>query len=160
MGTFGKTAKLMEVAPNDSPFKLPVKWRYGLFAGCFIIGMIISGMGADSVSTNMSKFIWCYFGGSLLALFSTIFIMGPKKQFIKMFDRKRRVASITFFATAILTILFGLVFQSFGFMFLPYIISYCALFWYAISFIPMCQTLVKGCIKGCFKCCGLECACL
>ena len=84
---------------------------------------------------------------------SSMFLMGPKKQFEIMFDEKRRITTIVLLTSIALTLLVAFVlkgaFRTILLFALVFVTSG-ALFWYIILCIPMAKKIVCGCFGGCF----------
>ena len=92
-----------------------------------------------------------YSFGNLLSLSSMTFLCGPKKQFQKMFDEKRKLTSITYLSCLVATL--ACVFIPLpGFLRLILLVflllaQFCACFWYSLSYIPFGRRWALKCIK-------------
>eukprot|EP01071_Lankesteria_metandrocarpae_P001229 Lankesteria_metandrocarpae@DN1395_c0_g1_i1.p1 len=78
------------------------------FSVCFAAGVIVSLASLTSLTEAFlgmpTKFAIGYTLGNLLSLCSTVFLVGPVKQFQNMTDHNRRVASGIYFVCLLLTL--------------------------------------------------------
>ena len=81
-----------------------------------------------------------------------MFLCGPKRQFKKMFDKKRKVVTIVYLSTLCLSII--ICFITFNksiklaVLVLLLIVQMCASIWYSLSYIPFARRAVKKCFKN------------
>lgn len=85
---------------------------------------------------------------NIFALSSTLFLSGPKKQVKKMFDETRRIATVVYLLTMVLTFVVALALKIAWLVILMVFIQYMAMLWYSISYIPFARDAVKK-IIGC-----------
>lgn len=73
------------------------------FAICFGCGYLMTFMSfrlfVKLVEGNPAPFVFLYSSGNLLSLMSSMFLVGPSKQFKSMFDEKRQTTSIIYLVT-------------------------------------------------------------
>jgi hypothetical protein len=134
--------------------ELDLKTRViGFFISCLIgiIMMIGSIYQLYTLSFGGQRFfaIW-YTLGNIVALSSTFFLMGPKKQCENMMNKIRFKASLLLISSIICCFIFGV----FGFnkilVILSVFVQFFALIWYVLSYIPMGRTIVGKFIKNFF----------
>ncbi|KAJ3107363.1 Vesicle transport protein [Phlyctochytrium planicorne] len=134
-------------------FKLTRTQRFYGFGICFGVGFLISILSSISLFFgNVAGFALLYTLGNVVSLLSTGFLVGFLKQFKKMFDSVRIVATLIFLVSMILTIVVAVLLQGPGGLMLVIlccVFQYLALFWYSASYIPFLQDLIKKCICGC-----------
>ena len=112
-------------------------------------------------TVNLKGFAICNILGIILMLISylfplkvsSMFLMGPTKQFKRMFKRSRLVTTLILLATIILTLIMGLIVKSTILTLLFSIAAWFAYAWYLLSYIPFAQRCVKNCITSCFNAC-------
>lgn len=85
---------------------------------------------------------------NILALLSTLFLSGPKKQVKKMFDETRRIATCVYLLTMIMTFVVALAIKIAWLVIFMVIIQYLAMLWYSISYIPFARDAIKK-VVGC-----------
>ena len=92
-----------------------------------------------------------YSFGNILALGSSWFLCGPKRQFRNMMDDKRRTTSMTYLGCLALTLIIVFIPLPWGpklFILICLIITQCcASFWYSLSYIPYGRRTVLNIIK-------------
>ena len=132
----------------DSLFpSLTLKQRiYGWFTS-YLIGCLITlasfGSFRNMIHGRSMKFAVLYTIGNLLSLFSTMFLVGPKKQWEMMVDLKRRLTSCVYLGSMIVTLILAIDYpeHKLGIL-VSVIVQWMALFWYSLSFIPYGRTVV------------------
>lgn len=80
---------------------------------------------------------------NLLALVSTLFLCGPKKQVKKMFEPTRRIATGVFLLSMVLTFVVALALKIPWLTIIMVIIQFLAMLWYQISYIPFARDAIK-----------------
>eukprot|EP00002_Diphylleia_rotans_P004938 TRINITY_DN1387_c0_g1_i1.p1 TRINITY_DN1387_c0_g1~~TRINITY_DN1387_c0_g1_i1.p1 ORF type:complete len:153 (-),score=36.76 TRINITY_DN1387_c0_g1_i1:234-692(-) len=127
----------------DDCVTLSFQTRMICFTGCFTLGIIISFMAFINFA-DLTKFAVFYSIGNIMALCSTMFLMGPWKQVKKMFDPDRVIATSVYLVTIFLTLFFALYLQQVALTVIAMFCQFIALIWYAISYIPFARKAVKG----------------
>jgi hypothetical protein len=128
---------------------LTFKQRIMGFGATLCISLIVC-VGAW-IALFKKDYIW--FGvlntcANILALLSSLFLSGPKKQAKKMFEEKRQIATGVYLLTMVLTFIAALVIKSPALTIVCCIIQYLAMIWYGLSYIPFARDAVKKCAKG------------
>ena len=111
------------------------------FAVCFGMGMLLSLI-APSFILRPVKLATILTLGNLLSLGSMMFLMGPMKQCQSMMDEKRRIATLVYIGSLIMTIVTAFVVKSMLLCLVCIAIQYTALFWYSLSYIPYGQSML------------------
>lgn len=117
-----------------------------IIAFCITLGIgVIFGIVAW---VSVFKEEWTLFGvcitfSNLCAIGSSMFLAGPKKQWSKMFEETRWIATTVYFVAMILTLVAALAIKSGGLTIVCCIIQYLAMIWYGLSFIPGARTVCK-----------------
>ncbi|ELU12694.1 hypothetical protein CAPTEDRAFT_208465 [Capitella teleta] len=121
------------------------------FVICFAIGIICSVLGTFCLflPNGILIFALLYSFGSLTALASTCFLMGPFKQLKKMFAETRLIATIIVLLCIVLTMCSALWWEITGLAILFCALQFLALTWYSISYIPFARDGVKKCFSTC-----------
>ena len=98
-----------------------------------------------------APFAILYTLGNLIALGSTFFLWGPVSQLKNMFKPIRAGASIVYLVMLVVTLIVAFA-TSIGVLVLVCCaIQFCAMVWYAASYIPYGRTLIKKTIGGVVK---------
>ncbi|KAI9220100.1 vesicle transport protein, partial [Blastocladiella britannica] len=115
------------------------------FGSCFVFGFVLSLLSFLSLSLgNVTAYAIVYTLGNLTSLLSTSFLSGFKSQQMKgMFDKKRKIASLVFLVSMILTLVVAFTTKSPGLCLIFALIQFLALFWYSLSYIPFARDVVK-----------------
>uniref|UniRef100_A0A7S3AWZ9 Vesicle transport protein n=1 Tax=Haptolina ericina TaxID=156174 RepID=A0A7S3AWZ9_9EUKA len=133
---------------------------YG-FAICWVLGTIICISSMFSfgklVNGHPAPFAIAYSLGNIIALSSTTFLVGPKRQMRKMTHPTRWGAALVYVfsmvATLVLAVLAGAnppkPFRTnsgnAGLIIIFIIIQFCSLLWYCLSYIPYGRRIVMSC---------------
>ncbi|GKT23644.1 putative multi-domain containing protein [Aduncisulcus paluster] len=133
--------------------KLSASQKIVAFGITFGIGFLMTIFGNIFLGKSSTTFIILYVLGTFMCIFSTIFIVGVRKQFKMMFAKTRLWATIVFLVAFILTIVIAFTTHSGGLTSIFLFVDSIALFWYCISYIPFARDAILGCIKACFACC-------
>eukprot|EP00388_Colpodella_angusta_P041129 GDKK01052332.1.p1 GENE.GDKK01052332.1~~GDKK01052332.1.p1 ORF type:complete len:159 (-),score=16.19 GDKK01052332.1:92-568(-) len=98
-----------------------------------------------------AHFAICFTLGNIISLLATFFIAGPKSQFKKMAKAHRRVASLMYISSMILTIVLVCVQKHAAPIVISCILQWSALWWYCLSLIPFGRRIAKHFCSRCFK---------
>lgn len=79
---------------------------------------------------------------NIFALGSSFFLAGPKKQFKKMVDKTRIVATLIVVVMMIMTFIAALVIKIAWLTIVCCVLQYLALIWYGLSYIPFARDVV------------------
>jgi len=131
---------------GDSAFKFlgltKTQRLYG-FAGCLIVGFILSILGSVLLFLGqLGSFAVLYVMGTIVSLIGTGFLIGFFKQLKLMFKPVRVVASIVFLASIALVFVAAFVLSNEVLCLIFVIIEYLAYTWYTLSYIPYARTVV------------------
>jgi len=133
----------------DSATTLSWSTRVQGFAICFVTGFAFSIFGSILFFFgNYVGFGISYSFGSVVSIFSTMFLMGPCKQMRKMFDGTRLIAAVVMWLSIILTLFFAFKTHKGGLVLLFVIIQFLAMTWYSLSYIPYARDAVKKFFSG------------
>ena len=114
------------------------------------LGVLMSFMAFISFN-DLNKFGLFYALGSIMAICSTLFLMGPVKQVQRMFDETRRIATIVFLLSLGFTLFCALYLKIIALTLIACLVQSCALFWYGLSYVPMGRAAFKKMVTGCFS---------
>lgn len=116
-----------------------LSWKQRLigFSICAVIGVAIAFAGYIRliVLPQPRIFAILFTLGNITALCSTAFLIGPMKQFKKMFESGRIIATIIYLVSMGLTLFFGIK-KKFVLCIIFMIIQIFAFIWYCLSYIP------------------------
>ena len=124
------------------------------FAACFVLGVVSSLLACVTFSLTFNLFTFgvLYTLGNVVALGSTLFLMGPVKQIQRMFSKERWIASSVMLACLLLTLVSAFVLQKKGLTILFCLFQFLAMTWYCLSYIPFARDAVikffNSCIGG------------
>lgn len=115
------------------------------FAACFVLGAFISVLACVmfSITFNLYTFGILYSLGNVVAICSTLFLMGPTNQIKRMFNETRWIASTVMLVFLVLTLISAFVLHKKGLTILFCIFQFLAMTWYSISYIPFARDAVK-----------------
>ncbi|XP_058097533.1 uncharacterized protein LOC131242719 isoform X2 [Magnolia sinica] len=99
---------------------------------------------------NPIKFGITFTFGNLLALGSTAFLIGPKRQVTMMLDPVRIYATAIYIASMIIALFCALYVHNKLLTLLAIILEFGALVWYALSYIPFARSMVSKVMVACF----------
>ncbi|KAH7670784.1 Vesicle transport protein SFT2 protein [Dioscorea alata] len=99
---------------------------------------------------NPIKFGITFTFGNLLALGSTAFLIGPKRQLDMMLDPVRIYATAIYFASIVIALLCALYVHNKLLTLLAIILEFGALVWYSLSYIPFARSMVTKIMVSCF----------
>jgi len=123
-------------------------WGFGI---CFATGWVIAFAGCfalPSIGTHPERFALLYTLGNIIALASTMFLWGPCSQLKKMFAPERLVATVVYLGSMALTLFLAFYVQKVLPVILSLILQCLAMVWYAASYIPFGQQMIKSCLCG------------
>ncbi|KAG9457032.1 hypothetical protein H6P81_001540 [Aristolochia fimbriata] len=146
-----------EVAEENSSFfddfdrqcTLSTKQRLYGFATCLVAGLVCTLL-SMLVFFNPIKFGLTFTFGNLLALGSTAFLIGPKRQVTMMLDPVRIYATAVYLASIIIALFCALYVHNKLLTLLAIILEFGALVWYGLSYIPFARATVSKMLIACF----------
>ncbi|WVZ74970.1 hypothetical protein U9M48_023083 [Paspalum notatum var. saurae] len=121
---------------------------YG-FAICLAAGLTCTFL-SMIVFFNPVKFGVTFTLGNMMALGSTAFLIGPKRQFDMMLDSVRIYATAIYIASIIIALFCALYVHSKLLTLLAIILEFGALVWYSLSYIPFARSVVSRVMTSCF----------
>uniref|UniRef100_A0A8I6Y4H8 Vesicle transport protein n=1 Tax=Hordeum vulgare subsp. vulgare TaxID=112509 RepID=A0A8I6Y4H8_HORVV len=122
---------------------------YG-FAICLAAGLTCTFL-SMLVFFNPVKFGVTFTLGNAMALGSTAFLIGPKRQFDMMLDPVRIYATAIYIASIIVSLFCALLVHSKLLTLLAIILEFGALIWYSLSYIPFARSVVSKVMASCFE---------
>ncbi|KAF3788028.1 Vesicle transport protein [Nymphaea thermarum] len=128
---------------------LSTKQRIYGFAVCFVAGVTCTLL-SMIVFLNPIKFATMFTLGNLLALGSTAFLMGPKRQMRLMVDPVRVYATGVYIGSIIIALLCALYVRSKLLTLLAIILEFGSLVWYSLSYIPFARSMITKVLMACF----------
>ncbi|KAL6053842.1 T-box transcription factor TBX19 [Balamuthia mandrillaris] len=123
---------------------------FGICLGLGFLCLLLSIMFVQTLLVSPAPFALLYSVGNVLFLASTMFLVGPVKQVKNMFSPVRLVATIIYLASLGLTLFVVFTSRAAILVALFVIIQFCALIWYAASYIPYARTCIFNTCKSCF----------
>uniref|UniRef100_A0ACD5ZGW1 Uncharacterized protein n=1 Tax=Avena sativa TaxID=4498 RepID=A0ACD5ZGW1_AVESA len=121
---------------------------YG-FAICLAAGLTCTFL-SMIVFFHPVKFGVTFTLGNMMALGSTAFLIGPKRQFDMMLDSVRIYATAIYIASIIVSLFCALLLHSKVLTLLAIILEFGALVWYSLSYIPFARSVVSKVMASCF----------
>merc|ERR1712002_897943 len=123
------------------------------FCICFGIGVLVCVLGSlvlalGPLGGNLKLFAVLYTIGNMMAIGSTLFLMGPMKQLSNMFAKTRVIATVVMLSALILTLCSAFWWKKNVLALMFVIIQFCAMTWYSISYIPYARDAVIKCFDG------------
>jgi len=130
--------------------KVSYETRLKGFFGCFISGWLLSFCSVIAISLgNISGFVLLYSLGNIVALLSTLFLMGPWKQLKNMFSSGRIFATLIFLGMIAVTIVVAFKTKNVGAVVGCVLLQLMAGLWYTLSYIPFArQMVINLCSSG------------
>ena len=104
------------------------------------------------VKGDITNFAVFYSLGNIIAISSTGFVWGPKKQCKKMFHKSRAIATVIYLVCIVATLIVACADlgmengAKIAVCIVLIIIQFIALCWYCLSYIPYARTMVKNCL--------------
>lgn len=121
---------------------------YG-FIGCLLLGFMLSILSwISAFKRNWEMFGLFFTMGNIVAMSSSLFFAGPVKQFKRMFEETRWIATSVYVVAMILTVVVAVYLKSAPLVLVMCLIQYLAMIWYGLSYIPYARTLLKTCFKS------------
>jgi hypothetical protein len=131
------------------------KQRLYAFLACFAAGVFVSLISSVFIWTfNYVGFGICYSFGNILAILSTLFIMGPWSQLKSMFHPNRALATCIYLGALVATLAVAFTLKNGMLVLALVLVQLLALFWYSLSYIPFGRALVTRAVRGCFSSAG------
>ena len=129
------------------------KTRLFGFIGCTGAGFVLSTTGSMVLFSgfsekNITTFIMLYVLGNLMSLGGTLFLCGPKKQCIKMWDKTRRFSTLFYLSMLIIVFAVAITKQHMAVILSMLFVEILAAIWYSASFIPFGRNMILGCLRG------------
>ncbi|XP_065177138.1 vesicle transport protein SFT2B-like [Sycon ciliatum] len=143
---------IVDELKNDMNCCASLSWETRIkgFACCFATGLCLSIIAYVMVFTqNYTAFGLCYSFGTVTALASSFFLVGPAKQLKNMFAEKRLIAVIVLLVMIALTLCSALWWKKGGLCIIFAIFQFLAMAWYSLSYIPFARNAVKSCVTAC-----------
>ncbi|CAI9108816.1 OLC1v1008510C1 [Oldenlandia corymbosa var. corymbosa] len=128
---------------------LSTKQRLYGFIICLVSGITCTLL-SMLVFFNPIKFGITFSLGNLLALGSTAFLIGPKRQMTMMVDPVRIYATAIYLASIIISLFAALYVRNKLLTFLAISLEFGALIWYSLSYIPFARSMVSKVLAACF----------
>ncbi|KAG2228060.1 hypothetical protein INT45_009106 [Circinella minor] len=124
--------------------------RLYAFGACFVVGMFISILSTlFLLSANVPGFAILYSIGNLLSIMSLTFIVGIPKLIKTMFAPVRFWATTVYLVLLVLTLVLSIWLKIFVLSLVMVIIQFCAMVWYAASYIPYGRELIRRFFGSC-----------
>ncbi|KAI9259482.1 Got1/Sft2-like family-domain-containing protein [Phascolomyces articulosus] len=124
--------------------------RLYAFGACFVVGMVISILSTLFLLTaNVPGFAILYSIGNLVSIISLTFIIGIPKLLKTMFAPVRFWATTIYLTLLALTLALSIWLKSFPLSIVLVIVQFCALVWYAASYIPYGRELIRRFFGSC-----------
>ncbi|CAH9058431.1 unnamed protein product [Cuscuta europaea] len=127
---------------------LSTKQRLYGFAICLASGVACTLL-SMLVFLHPVKFGITFSFGNLLALGSTAFLIGPKRQVTMMLDPIRIYATSIYLASIIIALFCALYVRNKLLTLLAIILEFGALIWYSLSYIPFARSMVSKVMVAC-----------
>ena len=113
--------------------------------------------GNTSTNEKIRNFAALYIFGNFIAISATLFLIGPKRQCQKMFDKTRRISTIVWLSTLLITFIIAVAGVDAGWVVFMLLIQICASIWYSASYIPYGRRMIIKIFQStCFKPCELR----
>lgn len=128
---------------------LSTKQRLYGFLICLAAGIACTLL-SMLVFFNPVKFGITFSFGNLLALGSTAFLIGPKRQVTMMLDPVRIYATAIYLASIIIALFCALYVRNKLLTLLAIVLEFGALLWYSLSYIPFARSMVSKVMVACF----------
>lgn len=128
---------------------LSTKQRLYGFAICLAAGITCTIL-SMLVFFKPIKFGITFSFGNLLALGSTAFLIGPKRQVAMMLDPVRIYATAIYIASIIIALFAAVYVRNKLLTFLGIVLEFGALIWYSLSYIPFARSMVSKIMVQCF----------
>ena len=137
---------------------LSFKTRLYCFGACFLIGICLSLLGwlvlISPRPNKLRTFAVLFTLGSIIAIAGSMFLRGPVSQAKSMFKKKRWIPTSIYLGALVMTLVAALKLKDTTLTLLFLVIQIVAYCWYAITYIPCGERMVKKCFKGIWSCCN------
>lgn len=134
---------------------LDYKTRIVGFCITFGIGILCYMFSFPLIVTTPYFFALVFTTGSICSTMATFFLCGPKRQWKNMMKPYRAVVSLVFLGTIVATVVFGFILSDSTLVVaILAAAQFCAMVWYALSYIPYGRKFCGTCLKSC--CCNKE----
>lgn len=137
---------------NNDPglFNLTRTERYLAFGVCFVGGLALSILGSVFIfSGNLTAFAICYSLGNVLSLFGMGFLIGFKRQIKMATAPVRLTAFLLYVGLLAATFIVAFTINSGVLCLIFAILQFCALAWYAASYVPFGRKVIKSLCGAC-----------
>ena len=130
------------------------------YIACSGIGYVISLIGSlvlfgGFTQTNVTLFAILYVIGNVVSLCGTLFLIGPRKQCIKMWDSSRRWSTAFYLSMIIIVFAVGVSKQNIIIILFMLAIQIVAGAWYSLSYVPFGRKFVLTILRAsnfCYPC--------
>ncbi|XP_050221134.1 uncharacterized protein LOC126671410 [Mercurialis annua] len=139
----GGESLLLYNEDSDAYFSLSPTQRLYAFAACLLVGLLCMFL-SIVVILKPIKFAVLFTFGNLMAVGSTVFLIGPLQQLSMMFDSARNYATAIYFGFVVIALISALLIHSKILTIIAVICEVCALIWYCLSYIPFARTMVSN----------------
>ncbi|KAK9075383.1 hypothetical protein SSX86_003706 [Deinandra increscens subsp. villosa] len=116
--------------------------RLYAFGVCSLAGIVCMFLSMIVLAIPI-KFALLFTFGNVLAVGSTTFLMGAKRQLQMMFDPVRIYATSIYIGFVVLALICGLLIHSKLLTIIAVLCEICALIWYSLSYIPFARGIVS-----------------
>ncbi|KAG2433923.1 hypothetical protein HXX76_008275 [Chlamydomonas incerta] len=135
------------VGQLDEAMTLSWKNRLIGFGCCLAVGLLLTLISIPMLWTmQITKFAVMYSVGSVVSVLSTLFLMGPVKQFQRMMEEKRILATIVYILSIAGTLTIAFTTHNPALCLIMLVIQILALVWYCVTWIPGGQAALKSII--------------
>nr|GMD55106.1 vesicle transport protein SFT2B [Ipomoea batatas] len=124
--------------------------RIYAFSACLGAGIVCMFLSYVAFARPI-RFALLFSFGNILAVGSTIFLVGPRKQIKMMFDPVRVFATVAYVICVIFALVCALWMHSVILSILAVIFEILALLWYGLSYIPFARGMVSNMIRRVFN---------
>jgi len=135
--------------------KLSKKQRLRGFLVCFAVGWILMACSLITIPGlalgKPAPFAVLYTIGNIVALSATFFLWGPMAQLKSMFKPIRAGASVIYLVTLVLTLVLALATHNGVLVLICLALQFCAMVWYAASYVPYGRAMIKKMLGGAFS---------
>ncbi|KAF5732417.1 vesicle transport protein SFT2B [Tripterygium wilfordii] len=128
---------------SDALCSLSPLQRIYVFAACLVAGLACMFLSLI-VFAKPIKFALLFTFGNVLAVGSTVFLIGPGKQLSMMFDPIRLYATAIYIGFVVLSLICALWIHNKILTLIAIICEICALIWYSLSYIPFARRVVSN----------------
>ncbi|KAF2312134.1 hypothetical protein P3X46_030464 [Hevea brasiliensis] len=128
---------------SDVLCSLSTTQRMYAFAGCLVAGLACMFLSLI-VFAKPIKFAVLFTFGNVLAVGSTVFLIGLGRQLSMMFDSVRVYATAIYIGFVVISLICALLIHSKILTVISIVCEICALIWYSLSYIPFARTMVSN----------------